>query len=469
MSTPATPRPIEPGDAGHQHLCRRDHYWQHAGPTAEGCALPTRQPHTARLSEADCAVCAGRDDLLTRPRHSHRCTFCEVQWIHEGRCAEGLAAWCPWDFAGSSGETAPGTRIGRHLHHCPNCGTHWAHLEPCAAQWQVALSSCPGCGTPPQRSAGRLWLEAWQASRGPGAASRHRSRRSSRRRARPRAARTRSPRTGDPGRFRGTARWVLVGGVAAIILVTLEFLPINSADWWAPARPLRIPVAPLPSAERATSASPQAVPAPPVNPRASAPGEGHPGVEETAASEAPGDREARYRDRLLATPDEVRSRAAQGQPRHEISQQPAAHPRPESGSTPAPAVGDATTPSGPPVALPTSPVGSDYPTKPVQLMVAYPAGGSTDVAARIVAAIAEKELGQPVLRQNAVPRAGRTFPARPTSDGPCVESRDEAVDCGRLATRGTGRAVSTAENAPRGAMTGVPGSAGLLAVLDYAA
>ena len=175
MSTPATTLPIEPGDAGHQHLCRRDHYWQHAGPTAEGCALPTPQPHTALLSEADCAVCAGRDDLLTRPRHSHRCTFCEVQWIHEGRCAEGLAAWCPWDFAGSSGETAPGTRIGRHLHHCPNCGTHWAHLEPCAAQWRVALSSCPGCGTPPQRSAGRLRLEAWQASRGPGAACRHRN------------------------------------------------------------------------------------------------------------------------------------------------------------------------------------------------------------------------------------------------------------------------------------------------------
>ena len=34
------------------------------------------------------------------------------------------------------------------------------------------------------------------------------------------------------------------------------------------------------------------------------------------------------------------------------------------------------------------------------------------------------------------------------------------VDCGRWATRGTGRAVSTAEHAPRGAMTGVPGSAG---------
>ena len=42
----------------------------------------------------------------------------------------------------------------------------------------------------------------------------------------------------------------------------------------------------------------------------------------------------------------------------------------------------------------------DYPSRPVQLMVAYPAGGSTDVAARIVAAIAEKELGQPIVVVN---------------------------------------------------------------------
>jgi len=38
-----------------------------------------------------------------------------------------------------------------------------------------------------------------------------------------------------------------------------------------------------------------------------------------------------------------------------------------------------------------------YPNKPIQLMVAYPAGGSTDVAARIVAAIAEKALGQSIV------------------------------------------------------------------------
>ena len=41
-----------------------------------------------------------------------------------------------------------------------------------------------------------------------------------------------------------------------------------------------------------------------------------------------------------------------------------------------------------------------FPTKPLQLMIAYPAGGSTDVAARIVAAIAEKQLGQSIVVVN---------------------------------------------------------------------
>jgi tripartite-type tricarboxylate transporter receptor subunit TctC len=42
----------------------------------------------------------------------------------------------------------------------------------------------------------------------------------------------------------------------------------------------------------------------------------------------------------------------------------------------------------------------DYPARPIQLMVAFPAGGSTDIAARIVASIAEKELGQSIVVVN---------------------------------------------------------------------
>jgi hypothetical protein len=45
-------------------------------------------------------------------------------------------------------------------------------------------------------------------------------------------------------------------------------------------------------------------------------------------------------------------------------------------------------------------------------------------------------------RAAVAPRAGRTFPARPTADGPCMESRGEAVNGGRLATQGTGRTVA---------------------------
>src|SRR5918992_5156152 len=62
----------------------------------------------------------------------------------------------------------------------------------------------------------------------------------------------------------------------------------------------------------------------------------------------------------------------------------------------------------------------DYPNKPVQLMVAYPAGGSTDVGARIVASIAEKTLGQPIVivnRGGAGGQIGWTELVRQRPDG----------------------------------------------------
>jgi tripartite-type tricarboxylate transporter receptor subunit TctC len=62
----------------------------------------------------------------------------------------------------------------------------------------------------------------------------------------------------------------------------------------------------------------------------------------------------------------------------------------------------------------------DFPTKPIQLMVAYPAGGSTDIGARIVASIAEKALGQAIVivnRGGAGGQIGWTELARQKPDG----------------------------------------------------
>lgn len=63
---------------------------------------------------------------------------------------------------------------------------------------------------------------------------------------------------------------------------------------------------------------------------------------------------------------------------------------------------------------------ADYPERPVQLIVPYPAGGGTDIVARTLAAELEKELGQPV---NVVNRdggggiPGQTAIARARPDG----------------------------------------------------
>jgi len=48
-----------------------------------------------------------------------------------------------------------------------------------------------------------------------------------------------------------------------------------------------------------------------------------------------------------------------------------------------------------------------YPTKSIMVLVGYPAGGSTDIGARIVAALAEKELGQPVVVVNKAGAGGQ--------------------------------------------------------------
>jgi tripartite-type tricarboxylate transporter receptor subunit TctC len=61
-----------------------------------------------------------------------------------------------------------------------------------------------------------------------------------------------------------------------------------------------------------------------------------------------------------------------------------------------------------------------YPTKPVTLLVAYAAGGETDIGARILAAIAEKDLGKPIIVINkggAGGQVGWTELARQKPDG----------------------------------------------------
>ncbi|MBI2297109.1 MAG: hypothetical protein HYU76_13985 [Betaproteobacteria bacterium] len=63
---------------------------------------------------------------------------------------------------------------------------------------------------------------------------------------------------------------------------------------------------------------------------------------------------------------------------------------------------------------------AEFPNKPVRLTVAYPPGGSTDVGARIVAAIAEKQLGQPIVVVNkggAGGQVGWTELSRQRPDG----------------------------------------------------
>ena len=68
----------------------------------------------------------------------------------------------------------------------------------------------------------------------------------------------------------------------------------------------------------------------------------------------------------------------------------------------------------------TSALAQDFPNKPIQLMVAFPPGGSTDIGARVVAAIAEKAIGQPIIVVNkggAGGQVGWTELSRQKPDG----------------------------------------------------
>src|SRR3546814_17099367 len=61
-----------------------------------------------------------------------------------------------------------------------------------------------------------------------------------------------------------------------------------------------------------------------------------------------------------------------------------------------------------------------YPTKPISLIVSYPAGGSVDVSARILQDPLSKALGQPVVVENkggAGGTIGTGLVAKPKPDG----------------------------------------------------
>ncbi len=63
---------------------------------------------------------------------------------------------------------------------------------------------------------------------------------------------------------------------------------------------------------------------------------------------------------------------------------------------------------------------NDYPNRPVTIVVAYPAGGGTDVLARIAAEVLQRELGQPFVVQNrpgASGAIGNAYAAKAAPDG----------------------------------------------------
>jgi tripartite-type tricarboxylate transporter receptor subunit TctC len=60
----------------------------------------------------------------------------------------------------------------------------------------------------------------------------------------------------------------------------------------------------------------------------------------------------------------------------------------------------------------------DFPTRPVTLVVPYPAGGATDVALRTLASATEKHLGQSIVIENRGGAAGTLGPAQVASAKP---------------------------------------------------
>lgn len=61
-----------------------------------------------------------------------------------------------------------------------------------------------------------------------------------------------------------------------------------------------------------------------------------------------------------------------------------------------------------------------FPTKPIRIIVPFPAGGTTDIVARVVAQRVSETIGQPVLVENrggAGGQLGAEAVAKPPADG----------------------------------------------------
>ena len=72
------------------------------------------------------------------------------------------------------------------------------------------------------------------------------------------------------------------------------------------------------------------------------------------------------------------------------------------------------------VGLAAAAVAQPYPTKPIRIVVAYPAGQGTDIATRYLADQVAKELGQPIIidnRPGAGGNLGTELTARAAPDG----------------------------------------------------
>ena len=147
------PVPVELGPRlEHPHRCAAGHRWQHTGPSAAACQIPTYDQVLGNLpivTAAECPVCCGRTDLLTRELHAHYCNMCDGEWDHAGRCLDDLVVCCPWCFPKAAAEPIPGARRSAHFHFCPECGQNWRHAIACAAPLRVVLPECTGCQYPP--------------------------------------------------------------------------------------------------------------------------------------------------------------------------------------------------------------------------------------------------------------------------------------------------------------------------------